>query len=380
MSNPLPTNPIQMVDLLGQYKKIEKDINEAILGVINETAFINGPAVKQLKEGMQNAFNVKHVIPCGNGTDAIQIALMALDLKPGDEVITTTFTFIATAEVIALLQLTPVFVDVEPNHFCISVEAIKSKIGPKTKVILPVHLYGHCAPMEEILALAKQHGLYVIEDTAQGIGSQYTFSNGEKKYAGTMGTIGTTSFFPSKNLGCYGDGGAMMTNDDALAEKMAMIINHGSKVKYYHEIVGVNSRLDTIQAAILNIKLPLLPSYTAARKEAATFYTDQLKEIKGIETPQIAKNSDHVFHQYTLKVKDGKRDALKTFLQERGIPTMVYYPVCLHQQKAFAHYSKGTSLPIAELLQSEVLSLPMHTELTTDSQEYIITQIKAFFI
>jgi UDP-2-acetamido-2-deoxy-ribo-hexuluronate aminotransferase len=379
VSYSIPNKKIQMVDLLTQYENIETEVNQAILNVIKTTAFINGPAVKELKAGMQEEFNVKHVIPCANGTDAIQIALMALDLKPGDEIITTTFTFIATAEVIALLQLTPVFVDVDPNNYCISVASIKEKITDKTKVILPVHLYGHCAPMEEILNLAKEHNLKVIEDTAQGIGSAYTFSDGTKKFAGTMGDIGTTSFFPSKNLGCYGDGGAIMTNDDALAEKMAMIINHGSRVKYYHEIVGVNSRLDTIQAAILNIKLPLLKGYSAARRKAADYYCEALKNVEEIETPIIEAYSDHVFHQFTMKVKKEKRDALKGFLQEKGIPSMVYYPVCLHQQKAFESYSDGKAIPVSEQLQKEVLSLPMHTELDEETLLYITDQIKSFF-
>lgn len=368
-----------MVDLLGQYKKIETEINDAILGVINETAFINGPAVKELKLNMQKAFNVKHVIPCANGTDAIQIALMALDLKPGDEIITTTFTFIATAEVIALLQLTPVFVDVDPATFCISPEAIKEKITPKTKVILPVHLYGQCSPMEKILAIAKEFNLKVIEDTAQGIGSTFTFTDGTKKFAGTIGDIGTTSFFPSKNLGCYGDGGAIFTNSDELAEKMSMIINHGSKVKYYHEIVGVNSRLDTIQAAILNVKLKRLPEYIAARKKAAAYYSIELNGITGLETPFTTPYSDHVFHQYTLKIKNGKRDELKAYLNEKGIPSMVYYPVCLHQQKAFSHYANDEKIPNSELLQEEVLSLPMHTELSDEMLQYITNKIKDFF-
>ncbi len=370
---------IQMVDLLGQYQKIEKEVNAAILDVIHTTTFINGPAVKQLKKGLEDAFNVKHVIPCANGTDALQIALMALDLKPGDEVITSTFTFIATAEVIALLQLTPVFVDVDPDNFTISVEAIRKKINEKTKVILPVHLYGQCAPMEEILALAKVHNIKVIEDTAQAIGSEYTFKNGKTAFAGTMGEIGTTSFFPSKNLGCYGDGGAIFTNDDALAEKMAMIINHGSKVKYYHEIVGVNSRLDSLQAAILNIKLPHLKAYSAARQKAAKFYSEALKNINELSVPKIESYSEHVFHQYTLKVKNGKRDALKKHLEEKGIPSMVYYPVCLHQQNAFKHYSNEEKIPVSEQLQTEVLSLPMHTELNDEQLQYITEQIKQFY-
>ena len=374
-----PVKKIQMVDLQGQYKKIETEVNAAMIDVIQNSAFINGPAVKELKAGMQKAFDVKHVIPCANGTDAIQIALMALDLQPGDEIITTTFTFIATAEVIALLQLKPVFVDVDPDNYCISVDAIKEKITSKTKVIIPVHLYGHCSPMEEILALATEHDLKVIEDTAQGIGSTYTFKNGDKKFAGAIGDIGTTSFFPSKNLGCYGDGGAIMTNSDALAERMAMIINHGSKVKYYHEVVGVNSRLDTIQAAVLNIKLPLLPGYITARKTAAKFYTDSFQDVKEIEPPVIEEYSDHVFHQYTMKVTNGKRDELKSFLQEKGIPSMVYYPVCLHQQKAFQKYADGKAIPVSEKLQKQVISLPMHTELDTETLQFITDTVKEFF-
>lgn len=379
MSEQVKPKKIQMVDLLGQYRKIEEEVKEAMEKVITQTAFVNGPAVKELKAGMQEAFNVKHVIPCGNGTDAIQVALMALDLKPGDEIITTTFTFIATAEVIALLRLTPVFVDADYNNYCISPEAIREKITEKTKAIIPVHLYGHCAPMEEILSIAKEHNLAVIEDTAQGIGSTYTFSDGRKASAGTMGDIGTTSFFPSKNLGCYGDGGAIMTQNDDLAEKISMIVNHGSKVKYYHEIVGVNSRLDTLQAAVLNIKLRHLKSYSAARRKAADYYVEHLSGIDGIEMPMIEDYSDHVFHQFTMKVKNGKRDQLKAHLAENDIPSMVYYPVCLHQQKAFAHYAEGQSIPTSELLQSEVLSLPMHTELDQDTLDYIINITKSFF-
>ena len=371
---------IQMVDLLGQYQKIEQEVNAAILDVIHNTTFINGPAVKQLKKGLEEAFNVKHVIPCANGTDALQIALMALDLKPGDEIITSTFTFIATAEVIALLQLTPVFVDVDPDNFTISVDAIRQKINAKTKVILPVHLYGQCAPMEEILALAKQYNLKVIEDTAQAIGSLYKFSDGKTQFAGTMGEIGTTSFFPSKNLGCYGDGGAIFTNDDQLAEKMSMIINHGSKVKYYHEIVGVNSRLDSMQAAVLNIKLKHLPEYSAARQKAAKYYSENFKNSNELITPKIESYSEHVFHQYTIRVLNGKRDALKTHLESKGIQSMVYYPVCLHQQNAFKHYFKDEKIPVSEMLQKEVLSLPMHTELSIEQLNYIVNQIKTFYL
>ena len=379
MATSIPQKKIQMVDLLTQYQHMESDINQAIMEVITSTSFINGPAVKKLKAGMQEAFEVKHVIPCANGTDAIQIALMALDLKPGDEIITTTFTFIATAEVIALLQLTPVFVDVDPHNYCIAPAAIKEKITDKTKVIIPVHLYGQCSPMEEILELAQEHDIKVVEDTAQGIGSTYTFSNGQKQFAGTIGDIGTTSFFPSKNLGCYGDGGALMTNNDELAKKMAMIINHGSKIKYFHEIIGVNSRLDSIQAAILNIKLPRLNGYSAARQKAAHFYLNALQDLSEIEMPVMENYSEHVFHQFTIKVKNGLRDELKAYLQEKGIPSMVYYPVCLHQQKAFAKYADGKPIPVAEQLQKEVLSLPMHTELDEETLTYITAQIKTFF-
>lgn len=379
MSDTVLSKKIQMVDLLGQYKKIEPEVNQAISKVIQDTAFINGAPVKELQQEMQQAFEVKHVIPCGNGTDAIQIALMALDLQPGDEIITTTFTFIATAEVIALLKLTPVFVDADPHNFCISPQAVKEKITAKTKVILPVHLYGHCAPMEEILAIAKEHDLKVIEDTAQAIGSRYHFNNGDKKYAGTIGDIGTTSFFPSKNLGCYGDGGAIFTNNDELAATMKMIVNHGSKVKYHHEIIGVNSRLDSIQAAILSIKLKKLKYYSAARQKAANYYHQALADLNEIALPITEKYSEHVFHQFTLVVKGGKRDKLKEFLQTKGIPSMVYYPICLHQQKAFQHYSDGKAIPIAEQLQKDVLSLPMHTELDEETLSYISKQVKAFF-
>ena len=369
---------IQMVDLKSQYAKIEAEVDKAIKEVITNTTFINGPSVKEFKADLEKYLNVKHVIPCGNGTDALQIALMALDLKPGDEVITSTFTFIATAEVIALLGLTPVFVDVDKDNYNISVEEIKKHITSKTKVILPVHLYGQCAPMQEILEIAKTNNIYIIEDTAQAIGAKYKFKNGVEESAGTIGDIGTTSFFPSKNLGCYGDGGAIFTNNDELAQKMSMIVNHGSKVKYHHEVVGVNSRLDSIQAAILKIKLPLLDSYCKARLSAALRYNEGLKSVDWIVTPKIMEYSTHVFHQYTIQVKNGKRDELRTYLSEKGISSMVYYPIPLHKQQAFKDSIRNTIFPVSEEFQSNVLSLPIHTELDSDTTSFIVETIKGF--
>ena len=369
---------IQMVDLKTQYQKIEKQVDTAIKEVITTSNFINGKAVKEFASNLENYLGVKHVIPCGNGTDALQIALMALELKPGDEIITSTFTFIATAEVIALLGLTPVFVDVDSNNFNISTEEIKKKITKKTKVILPVHLYGQCAPMEEILEIAKENNLYVIEDTAQAIGSNFIFKDGSKKAAGTIGDIGTTSFFPSKNLGCYGDGGAVFTNNSELAEKIKMITNHGSKIKYHHEVVGVNSRLDSIQAAILKIKLPLLNEYCNSRKKAAKQYSDGLSGLNWIKTPVIENYSEHVFHQYTLQITNGKRDELKAYLESKNISSMIYYPIPLHKQKAFSEYSTLDDFLVTDLLESNVLSLPMHTELSEETVNYIIKTIKEF--
>lgn len=369
---------IQMVDLKSQYKKIESEVDAGIKSVINEGAFINGQIVKDFSKNLASTLNVKHVIPCGNGTDALQIALMALDLSPGDEVITSTFTFIATAEVIALLGLKPVFVDVDPNNFNINTEEIKKKVSQNTKVILPVHLYGQCAPMDEIMEIAREHNLYVIEDTAQGIYSRFKFKDGTTKFAGTIGDFGTTSFFPSKNLGCYGDGGALFTNNDALAEKARMITNHGSKVKYHHEIVGVNSRLDSMQAAILNVKLKHLDTYSKSRRNAADYYSDNLSKIEWLETPHIEDYSDHVFHQYTLKVTNGLRDELKSYLSGFNIPSMIYYPISLHKQKAFLKYNQDGPFETAEDLESKVLSLPMHTELDHEVQDFIINKIKSF--
>ncbi len=370
---------IQMVDLNSQYLKIKPQIDAAIAKVISETSFINGPAVKELQLKMQEKFKVKHVIPCGNGTDALQIALMALDLKEGDEIITSTFTFIATAEVISLLNLKPIFVDVYPDTFGINIEQVKAKISPKTKVIIPVHLYGQTCNMEELCQIAKDNNLYIIEDTAQAINSEFTFSNGDKKFAGTIGDIGTTSFFPSKNLGCFGDGGAIFTNNDTLAEKMRMIINHGSKIKYHHEIVGVNSRLDTLQAAILNVKLDYLDEYCANRQKAADYYTKNLQNINEIITPTIHSKGTHVFHQYTLRVLNNKRDELKKHLESKGIPSMIYYPISLHQQKAFANFHNGESLVVAEQLEKEVISLPMHTELDVETLQFICKNVQEFF-
>jgi UDP-2-acetamido-2-deoxy-ribo-hexuluronate aminotransferase len=375
----MSVSKIQMVDLNSQYLKIKPQIDAAMAKVISETNFINGPAVKELQQKMQEKFNVKHVIPCGNGTDALQIALMALDLQEGDEIITSTFTFIATAEVIALLGLKPIFVDVYPDTFGINIEQVKAKISSKTKVIIPVHLYGQTCNMEELNAIAKQNNLFIIEDTAQAINSEYTFNNGETKFAGTIGDIGTTSFFPSKNLGCFGDGGAIFTNNDTLAEKMRMIINHGSKIKYHHEIVGVNSRLDTLQAAILSVKLDYLDEYCTNRQTAADYYSKNLQNIKEIITPTIHKKGTHVFHQYTLRVLNNKRDELKKYLENNGIPTMIYYPISLHKQKAFENYHNGENLAVAENLEKEVISLPMHTELNEETLQFICKHIQDFF-
>jgi UDP-2-acetamido-2-deoxy-ribo-hexuluronate aminotransferase len=371
---------IKMVDLKGQYEKIKKQIDTGIQAVIDQTAFIKGPDVKAFQEELAAFLQVKEVITCGNGTDALQIAMMGLDLKPGDEVITASFTYVATAEVIALLGLTPVLVDVDPDTFLIDPEKIEAAITPKTKAIVPVHLFGQCADMERILGIARKHQLYVIEDTAQALGSVYSFSDGSKAFAGTMGDIGCTSFFPSKNLGCYGDGGAMYTNNTALAEKLRMIANHGQKVQYYHDIIGVNSRLDTIQAAILRAKLPHLPAYNQARQLAADFYDQAFKEVDVVQTPIKVRNSTHVYHQYTLKLKTGiDREGLRTKLLELGIPTMVYYPVPLHEQKAYKNdrYIPG-SFPVSEALVKQVISLPMHTELDTDQLEFIVENFKKF--
>lgn len=373
-------NKIQMVDLKSQYQKIKSEVDSSIQSVIDSTSFIKGGIVDEFANNLANFLSVKHVIPCGNGTDALQIAIMSLGLKPSDEIICPSFTFIASAEVIGLLGFRPVFVDVDKDSFNVTAKNIEKAISVKTKAIIPVHLFGQAAPMEEILAIAKKYDLHVIEDTAQAIGADYTFSDNTKKKLGTIGTIGCTSFFPSKNLGCFGDGGAIFTNDDALAEKMKMIANHGMKVRYHHEVLGVNSRLDSIQAAILNVKLKHLEEYQKARYKAAQVYTEGLKGIEQIETPIEVPYSTHVYHQYTLKIKNGLRDKLKDFLAENNIPAMVYYPIPLHLQKAFLQIARqGDELKVSEELSECVLSLPMHTELDEVQQTYIISKIREFF-
>ncbi|MCX8143214.1 MAG: DegT/DnrJ/EryC1/StrS family aminotransferase [Bacteroidia bacterium] len=369
-----------MVDLKNQYLKIKPEIDAAIQEVLESTAFINGPAVKRFQQNLEQYLQVKHVIPCANGTDALQIAMMALGLKPGDEVITADFTYVATAEVIGLLGLTPVLVDVNPSTFDINIEALERNITEKTKAIVPVHLFGQCANMDAIMEIAKKYNLYVIEDNAQAIGAEYTFQNGTQKKAGTIGHIGCTSFFPSKNLGCFGDGGAIMTNDDELAQRCRMIASHGQSKQYVHDVLGVNSRLDSIQAAILDVKLKYLDQYIQARQKAAEYYDRKFSNHPEIIIPARNPNSTHVFHQYTLQIKNGKRDALRAFLQEQGIPSMIYYPIPLHLQKAYQspRYKKG-DFPVTEMLCASVLSLPMHTELTEDTLEQITNAVLNFF-
>lgn len=369
---------IQMVDLIGQYEKIQPEIDKAVLDVIRSSAYINGPEVKAFKAELEAYLGVKHVIPCANGTDALQIAMMALGLKPGDEVITADFTYVATAEVIGLLGLVPVLVDVYPGTFDINIEAIEKAITPKTKAIVPVHLFGQCADMDRLMALAKKHNLFVIEDTAQAIGAEYMSADGKTRKAGTIGDVGCTSFFPSKNLGCFGDGGAIFTNDDELASKMQMICNHGQSTLYYHDVIGVNSRLDSIQAAILRIKLRHLDEYAAARNAAASFYDKALAHPK-IKTPARMKNSTHVFHQYTLQLDGVDRMKLREFLATKNIPAMIYYPVPLHLQKAYLdpRYKAG-DFPVTEKLCASVISLPMHTELDTETLTYITDSVLEF--
>lgn len=366
---------IQMVDLQGQYQKIKPEIDAAIDGVVQSCYFVGGPKVKTFSENLANYLDTKEVIPCANGTDALQIALMALGLQPGDEVITTPFTFVATSEVIALLRLKPVFVDVHPDTFNINENLIEQAITEKTKCIIPVHLFGQACNMEAIMKIAEKHQLFVVEDNAQAIGADYQFSNGENQKLGTIGHIGCTSFFPSKNLGCYGDGGAISTNNESLAAKIRMICNHGSDIRYYHDEIGVNSRLDAIQAAVLDVKLKHLNEYGEARQTAAAFYTAQLKGIEGIKTPVIAEYTTHVFHQYTLLIEEG-RDEIVEALKAKGIASGVYYPVPLHLQKAYRGdgYKEG-DFPVAEDLSKKVISLPMHTELTEEIQNYILEGI-----
>ena len=375
----LDMKKIQMVDLKGQYQKIEQEIDAKVLDVVKSTAYINGPEVKMFQAELEQYLDVKHVIPCANGTDALQVAMMALGLEPGDEVITADFTYVATAEVIALLNLTPVLVDVLPNTFDIDVNAIEKAITSKTKAIVPVHLFGQCANMEAINKLAKKHNLFVTEDTAQAIGSNYHYLNGTSQKAGTIGTVGCTSFFPAKNLGCYGDGGAVFTNDDALASKIRKVANHGQSVQYIHDEVGVNSRLDSIQAAILRVKLRHLDQYNEARNTAAKKYDAAFKNHPNIITPERSKHSNHVFHQYTLKLTGGGRDALRDHLNKNHIPSGIYYPIPLHMQKAYLdqRYTEG-DFPVTEDLCKSVISLPMHTELDDEQIEFITTTVLNF--
>jgi len=368
-----------MVDLKTQYDKIKPEVDAAIHEVLDTTSFINGPAVQRFQKNLEQYLGVKHVIPCANGTDALQVSMMALDLKPGDEVITVSFTFVATVEVIALLQLTPILVDVEPGTFNMDIEALKKAITPKTKAIVPVHLFGQCANMDEIMAIAKEHNLFVIEDACQAIGSDYTFKDGTVKKAGTMGHIGTTSFFPSKNLGCYGDGGAIFTEDDALATRLRFIVNHGMHIRYYHEEIGVNSRLDSIQAAILDVKLKHLDEYAAARQKAAAAYDKAFSVSPHLQVPLKSERSTHVYHQYTLVTKDIDRDKLLEHLQAKNIPCAIYYPVAMHMQKAYLNprYKEG-DLPVTEHLCRTVISLPMHTEMDEEQIGFIAGAVLEF--
>lgn len=370
---------IQMVDLVGQYNKIKEQVDEAVIEVMSTARFIKGPKVTTFETNLATYLGVKHVIACANGTDALQIALMALGLKRGAEVIVPAFTYVATAEVIGLLGLTPIMVDVDPATFNLTAEIIEKAITPKTKVIVPVHLYGQSSDMEDIMTLANRHNLFVIEDNAQAIGADYEFKDGTVKKTGTIGHIGCTSFFPSKNLGCYGDGGAMFTNDDELASRLKMIANHGQAKKYHHSVIGVNSRLDAIQAVVLDIKLEQLDVYSAARQKVAETYDAAFKEIAAIQPPVRQYNSTHVFHQYTMQIKNGKRDELKEFLSKNGIPSMIYYPIPLYKQEAFEAFYKGDKLKVTEALCQSVLSLPIHTEMEEIVQAYIIEKVTEFF-
>jgi dTDP-4-amino-4,6-dideoxygalactose transaminase len=368
--------PIQMVDLKQQYQKIKSEVDEAVISVLESSAFINGKPVQDFAKNLSDYLNIKHVITCANGTDALQISMMALGLQPGDEVITPSFTYIATTEVIALLRLTPVFVEVDPKTFCMDPLALEKVITPKTKAIVPVHLYGQTAPMDEILAIAKKHNLFVIEDNAQAIGGNYISKDGKTVKTGTMGHIGTTSFFPSKNLGGYGDGGAIFTNDDQLAEKLKMIANHGQRVRYYHEMVGCNSRLETLQAAVLNIKLKHLDEYINARRAVADAYDKAFSGHPKITIPNRPPYSEHVFHQYTFLLEGVNRNGLNEFLAEHKIPSMIYYPVPGHKQKMFEHFNTASiSMPVTDWLTERVISLPVHTEMDKDQLELIISKV-----
>jgi UDP-2-acetamido-2-deoxy-ribo-hexuluronate aminotransferase len=370
---------IQMVDLGSQYQKIQQEIDSAVIDVIRSTQFINGPEVKNFQKALEDYLGVRNVIPCANGTDALQVAMMGLDLKPGDEVITTSFTFVATVEVIALLGLTPVLVDVLPDTFNIDPIALKKAITPKTKAIVPVHLFGQCTDMKEIMNIAEENNLFVIEDNAQAIGADYIYDDGTRKKAGTIGHVGATSFFPSKNLGCYGDGGAIFTNNDELAQKLQIVVNHGMQTRYYHDTVGVNSRLDSIQAVILKIKLKYLDQYAAARQKAANYYNNAFKETSKLITPVTSSFSTHVFHQYTLVTKGIDRNKLQEYLMSKEVPAMIYYPVPMHMQKAYIdpRYKEG-DFPVTEMLSKSVISLPMHTELDEEQLSYITKNVLDF--
>lgn len=372
---------IQMVDLKTQYARIQEEVDEAVLEVIRSGAFINGPKVKDFQANLEQYLGSgARVIPCANGTDALQIALMALDLKPGDEVIVPSFTYVATTEVIALLGLKPVMVDVDPHTFNVTATIVEAAITPATRAIVPVNLFGQSCDMEGIMAVAKKYELWVVEDNAQAIGADYTFADGSRQKTGTLGHIGCTSFYPSKNLGAFGDAGAIYTTDEALAEKIRVVANHGQQRTYYHDHIGVNSRLDSIQAAILDIKLRHLDSYAKARQAAAAAYDAGLGEVAGLSIPIRQHNSTHVFHQYTLRVADGKRDDLQVFLREKGIPSMIYYPVPLYKQEAYSHFApEGFELPVTEQLCREVISLPMHTELNEEMLDYIVAAVRSFF-
>jgi len=376
-----PVTNIQMVDLKAQYRAMQEEVDAAVIEVIRSGAFINGPAVKAFQAGLENYLGAEHVIPCGNGTDALQIALMALGLEPGDEVIVPAFTYVASAEVIALLRLRPVMVDVDPRTFNVRAEDIAAAITPRTKAIIPVHLFGQSCDMAPIMALAGEHGLHVVEDNAQAIGAEYTFADGRTARTGTIGDIGCTSFYPSKNLGAYGDGGAINTNSRALADAIRKVANHGQSRRYYHDVVGCNSRLDSVQAAVLNCKLPRLDGYCDRRRQAADYYDAHLQGIQGLLTPARQPNSTHVFHQYTLRIDGGRREALQAHLKKAGVPSMVYYPVALYDQEAFRGSAVNNIdfLPVTDVLCKEVISLPMHSEFDEAALAYIVASVRSFF-
>lgn len=368
-----------MVDLVSQYNRLKPEFDAAMQRCLSTAQYINGPQVGEFERQLADYLGIKNVVGCANGTDALQISLMALGLKPGDEVIVPAFTFLATAEVVALLGLTPVMVDVYPDTFNIDAELFEKAITPRTKAVVPVHLFGQSADMEPLLDIAKRNNVFVVEDNAQAIGAEYTFSDGHVARTGTMGDVGCLSFFPSKNLGCFGDGGAITTNDDELTARIRMIANHGQSRRYYHDVIGVNSRLDTLQAAVLSVKLAHLDEFCSARQKVAAAYDAAFVDIPGLSTPGRAANSSHVFHQYTLKVSDGRRDALKEHLEGRGVPSMIYYPVPLYKQDAYKHYSPDLLLPVTEELSDEVISLPIHTEMSSETQDQIIAAVRSFF-